>query len=143
MATADNQAMIRRVFDDIWNDKKRDAIDELYHENLLSHGFGAEDGDLQTYKEYFDLITNAFPDIEFEVGETFSDGKMAAATWTASGTHDGEFMGVEPTGIASSVTGISVNRIEDGKITETWMNFDSLKLMQTIGAVPEPAPADD
>lgn len=48
-------------------------------------------------------------------------------------------MGIEPTGNASTVTGISVSRIEDGKIVEAWMNFDSLKMMQNIGAAPAEA----
>ena len=143
MTSAENQELTRRVFEEMWNDQQRDLIDELYSEDLRSHGFGAEEGDLQTYKEWFDLITNAFPDIEFEVGEIFSDGEMVATTWTASGTHEGELMGIEPTGNASTVTGISVSRVEDGKIVEAWMNFDSLKMMQNIGAAPEPAPADD
>jgi predicted ester cyclase len=143
MTSAENQEVMRRVFEELWNDQQRALIDELYSENLRSHGFGAEEGDLQTYKEYFDLITSAFPDIEFEVGRTFSDGEMVAATWTASGTHKGELMGIEPTGNASTVTGISVSRFEEGRIVEAWMNFDSLKMMQNIGAAPEPAPADD
>lgn len=80
MASVENQKLMRRVFEELWNDKQRDLIDELYSENLRSHGFGAEEGGLQTYKEYFDLITKGFPDIEFAVGQTFSDGEMVAAT---------------------------------------------------------------
>jgi len=147
MCADENKELVRRMFEEVWNGKQRDGLDELYSEDLVAHGFGAEDGDLDsykeyfdlvtTYKEYFDLVTNAFPDVEFEVGELFSDGTMVAATWRASGTHEGALMGVAPAGNSSTVSGIGVDRIEDGKIVESWMTFDCLKMMQNVDAVPE------
>jgi len=143
MPNAENEKLARRVIEDVWNEKQRDLIDDLFSEDYRGHGFGSEDGDLQAYKDYFDMITTAFPDVEFEIGLIFSDEEMVATSWKVTGTHEGELMGIEPTGNTSSVTGLSIDRIAGGKVVESWMNFDSLKMMQNIGAVPEMVPADD
>ena len=143
MPNAENEKLARRVIEDVWNEKQRDLIDDLFSEAYRGHGFGSEDGDLQAYKDYFDMITTAFPDVEFEIGLIFSDEEMVATSWKVTGTHEGELMGIEPTGNTSSVTGLSIDRIAGGKVVESWMNFDSLKMMQNIGAVPEMVPADD
>ena len=141
MTYQENIDLTRRMFEDIWNAKQRSSIDEYYSADMKSHGFGAEEGDIETYKQWYDLITTAFPDIEFEVGEVFADEHMTAATWRATGTHDGELMGLEPTGNRGTVSGISINRVEDGEMVETWMNFDSLKMMEIVGAAKGMAPA--
>ena len=57
--------------------------------------------------------------------------------WTGSGTHQGELIGVAPTGNQVTITGISINRISGGKIEESWTNYDALGMMQQIGAIPE------
>ena len=137
MTTEDVEELTRRVYEDVWNAKRRDRVGEYLSEDFVGHGFGADDGDLETYEAWYDLVTGAFPDVTFELEEVFGDETMVATTWTATGTHDGAFMGIEPTGNRGTVRGITVHRIEDGKIVEGWMNFDSLKMMQTIGAIPE------
>jgi len=143
MTSKDNVDLTRRVFEDVWNGKQRDRIDEYFDEGMTSHGYGVEEGDLDAYKTQYDTISGAFPDIEFELGEVFGDETRSAATWVASGTHEGELMGVEPTGNASSVSGISVHKHEGDKIVEAWTSYDSLRMMQNVEAVPEMMPADD
>ncbi len=63
---------------------------------------------------------------------------MVATRWVASGTHQGELMGIAPTGNRVTVAGTSVERVVDGKIEETWDNYDALGMMQQIGAIPSP-----
>ena len=58
--------------------------------------------------------------------------------WTGRGTHQGELMGVPPSGNRTEVSGITINRISEGKIAETWTNYDALGMMQQIGAIPSP-----
>lgn len=58
--------------------------------------------------------------------------------WTGSGTHVGEVNGIPPTGEAVGVDAISVHRMADGKIAETWEIWDTLGLLQQIGVVPAP-----
>lgn len=143
MSTTDTKRLTRRMFDEIWNEKDRAKIDEFYHEDFVGHGFGAEDGDVDGYKEWFDVITAAFPDLHFTVDNLFEDGDLGGCTWTATGTNEGSFMGFDPTNEKSSVQGVSVHRVKDGKITEAWMQYDAMKVLQTVGAMPEQAPAAD
>ena len=56
--------------------------------------------------------------------------------WTATGIHQGEFMGTAPAGKRFTITGISIHHIADGKIVEEWEQWDSLGLMQQLGVVP-------
>ncbi len=58
--------------------------------------------------------------------------------WSARGTHQGDLMGVGPTGNQVQITGITISRIEDGKIAEDWINYDAMGMMQQIGAIPSP-----
>jgi len=138
-----NEKLVREMFDEVWNDKDRDAIDEFYTDDFTGHGFGGDEGDLDGYKEFYDLITSAFSDIQFEMDVLFSDDDLAGATWHATATHDGPFMGFEPTKKESTINGISLHRVEDGKVAEAWMQYDAMKLLQVVGAVPDLAPAAD
>ena len=61
--------------------------------------------------------------------------------WTATGTHDGDALGVPASGKTTTVTGIGIDRFEDGKIVEVWGNWDTLGMLQQIGAIPEPQAA--
>ncbi|MER3404875.1 MAG: hypothetical protein C4289_06680, partial [Chloroflexota bacterium] len=69
-------------------------------------------------------------------------GDKVATRWTAvSGPHKGEFMGIPPTGQQATVTGITISRLADGRIVEEWLNWDTLGLLQQLGAVPTPEQA--
>lgn len=69
-----------------------------------------------------------------------AEGETVALRYTARGTHEGEFLGLEPTGDRVSVSGMEMYRVEDGKITEIWTSYDALGLFQELGAIP---PLDD
>jgi predicted ester cyclase len=61
--------------------------------------------------------------------------------WSSTGTHNGVFMGIPPTGKPTTVTGIDIFRIAGGKLVELWQNWDQLGLLQQIGAIPAPGQA--
>ena len=64
-----------------------------------------------------------------------------AVRWTGTGTHNSELNGIPATGNAVEVAALTVHRMEDGKIAESWTVWDTLGLMQQIGAVPTQAAA--
>ena len=68
-------------------------------------------------------------------------GDRVATRWRARGTHQGELMGVAPTGNRVEITGIQISRISGGKIAEEWVNYDAMSMMQQIGAIPSPGQA--
>jgi predicted ester cyclase len=67
-----------------------------------------------------------------------TEGDKVAVRGTISGTHQGDLMGIPPTGRQVTVTLIDVNRIEDGKLVERWGVSDMLGMMQQLGVIPEP-----
>jgi hypothetical protein len=71
-----------------------------------------------------------------------AEGDMVATRFTSRGTHRGVFMGVEPTNKELSWTGITIDRISEGRIVESWANWDMLGMMQQLGVVAEPGPED-
>ncbi|MAW62886.1 MAG: ester cyclase [Acidobacteria bacterium] len=87
-------------------------------------------------RELLGVYTAAFPDVDFTVENQMSDGDQVVTRWTARATHSGEFDGVQPTGKSVMFTGITISRLENGRLVEEWENFDELSLMRQIGALP-------
>ena len=140
----ENKAIARRALEEVWSGQgDLDAADELYAPNWLDHD-PASPEDIrgpEGAKELASMYRNAFPDNRYSVEEQVAEGDMVVTRWIASGTHQGEIMGIAPTGNRVTYAGTSVERIVDGKIEETWDNYDALGMMQQIGAIPSPEEA--
>lgn len=76
----------------------------------------------------------AFPDVQIVIDDQVAEGDRVASRWLNLGTHTGEFMGIAPTGKHVSFSGMSIDRIEGGKVVESWMNWDELGLLRQLGA---------
>ena len=77
------------------------------------------------------------------IEDLIAEGNKIVARWRSHATHQGEYMGIPPSGKEVEFTGISVYRIEAGKIAESWNVEDQLGLMQQIGAIPEPEQSEE
>lgn len=109
--------------------------DVFHHGAWMGDVSGAE-----AMTEGFQTLLTGFPDLSVQLDVVVADGPLVAANWTASGTQDGTFLGVEPTGRAGSWHGINVWRIDCGKVVESWSQLDQVGRLQVIGALPA---ADD
>ena len=137
--STNNEALVRRFFEEFCNDRRAEVADELIASDYVSHGPQAPpaegpDGVRQGVGLYQDSV-----DGHWTVQEMFSAGDRVVARWLGTGTHRGELMGIDPTGKPISVEAISVFRVENGKIAEEWTVWDALGLLQQVGAVPAPA----
>jgi len=93
-------------------------------------------------RRFFSAYIAAFPDLRFDAEDLIASGDRVAARVRCTGTHDGDFMGMPATGRSVAVQAIDIIRFGDeGLAHEHWGVFDSLKMMQQLGAIPEPAPA--
>ena len=81
---------------------------------------------------------SAFPDFHVTIEDQIAEGDRVATRWTMRGTHEGEFRGISPTGKQITVTGIGIFRFSDGKVVESWDNFDQLGMMRQLGVIPSP-----
>ena len=84
------------------------------------------------------MYRNAFPDLHFTIDEQIAEGDKVVTRWTAHGTNKGELLGMPATDKSTTVTGIAVDRIANGKIAESWGIFDQFGMMQQLGVIPMP-----
>jgi steroid delta-isomerase-like uncharacterized protein len=134
----ENKALVRRYFEEIWDKGNLDLIDELFTTNFVRHGPTATEGEVHGQEGFESLVSmyrSALPDLRIPIEDQIAEGDRVVTRWRARGTHQGELMGNAPTGNPASVTGILVDRISGGKIEEEWVDYDTLHLMQQIGAL--------
>jgi steroid delta-isomerase-like uncharacterized protein len=130
----------RGIFEEVWNQKRVEKIDELVATDYIHHDVLSPDQQgIDAYKQFVHLYRNAFPDIHFKIEDEIADGDTVVIRWTVTGTHNGDLPGLPRTGKAISVTGITIARLSDGKFVEAWNNWDALGMMQQLGAVPTEA----
>jgi predicted ester cyclase len=127
MPAEGNKALVSREQEELWNHTgDLDAAEDL---------FAAEQAEA-TRREAADF-RQGFPDVASTEEDLIAEGDKVVASWKVRATHQGEYVGTPPTGKAVEFTGISVYRIEAGKISESWTVEDELGLMRQIGAVAE------
>ncbi len=136
----ENKALVRRAFEEIWNQGNLDAVGEFCADDYVLHDpmVPEEVRGPEGFRSYVATFRNAFPDLEFTIEDELAEGDRVATRYSARGTHRGELMGVAPSGNRIAVTGIVISRISGGKFTEAWVSGDDLGLMQQIGVVPSP-----
>ncbi len=140
----ENKRISRRVVEEAFSQGNVDVIDELVGENFMNHD-PASPPDLlpgrEGLKQLVRFYKTAFPDAQVTVEDQIAEGDKVATRYTGQGTHQGDFAGIPATGRQVTVTGISIDRIEGGKIVETWNQLDQVGMLQQLGAIPEQAPA--
>jgi steroid delta-isomerase-like uncharacterized protein len=142
MSTEQNKAVVRRLFEEAFGKGNLAVLDEIVAPNQVNGGPGALPAMPSGPEGVKMLITtyrNAFPDLHFTIDEQVAEGNTVVTRWTAHGTHNGEFAGIPPTGKSATVVGIGLDRVEDGKIVESWGLFDQFGMLQQLGVIPAPA----
>jgi predicted ester cyclase len=86
-------------------------------------------------KQTLAMFREGFPDLTSEILNSCSAGDMAAVHWVSRGTHEGEFMNIEPTGAQIEFEGMEFVRFEDGKIVESHVVWDALGVLGQLGVV--------
>jgi len=133
--SAENKALVRRLFEELWSKGNLIVADELFAANYLHHDPSTPDlgRGPEGEKKRATLYRNAFPDLRVTIDDLIVEGDTVVTRWTARATHKGELRGIAPTGRQITVTGISIARISGGKFVEGWVNWDALGLMQQLG----------
>lgn len=134
------KAIVRRLYTEAFNHGgDLAAIDEFIAVDFVDH---AAPPGLPPGREGFKVLVTAWrsaiPDIWFTVDTVVAEGDTVALAWTGGGTQNGELMGIPPTGRQGRLSGMTFNRIADGRIVERWGNSDDLGLLQQLGVMPAP-----
>ena len=133
---ASDEAVVRRYYEQMCNERKNEIAPELFtpehqlHDPQVTAGPGP-DGIAETVSVYQRGV-----DGHWGIEELFSTRDRVVVRWTGTGTHVGEVNGIPPTGNKVRVDAISIHRMEDGKIAESWEVWDTLGFLQQVGVVP-------
>jgi steroid delta-isomerase-like uncharacterized protein len=133
-----NKMLIRRAIEEAYNQGKLEVIDELVDGDFVVHVGSQEVHGPAAMKQYVAELRGAFPDLRLTIESQIAGGDMVVTRWTARGTHTGSYQGIPPTGKQGSMTGIDIDRFDNGKAVECWTNADELGLLQQLGVIPGP-----
>jgi steroid delta-isomerase-like uncharacterized protein len=138
-----SKTLVRRYFGELMSQGNLELIDELFADNCafriptLPEAVRGREG----MRQFVTGLRTGFPDIKFEIERIAAEGDKAAARWTITGTHEGEFLGIPPSGNRVHDQGVDIFRIANGRIVEIYVNENDLGLLQQLGAIPTAVPA--
>jgi predicted ester cyclase len=133
-----NKELVASFIDELFTQGDLSAVDRYLHPKLINHDPpfpGAPDGP-EGMRQVAAMFRQALPDWHSDVEQLVGEADLVVERFTASGTHRGELMGVQPTGNVLVLRGIQMFRIEDGMIIERWGRLDEVGLMRQLGLVP-------
>jgi len=130
----ENKDLARRSWELLEN---LDILDEVYATDLVWHEPDQDIQGLEEARQFVSMYKTAFPDLSATVEDVIAEGGKVVTRYTVRGTHQGEMEEFgPPTGRQVEVKGITIHRVEDGKIVEEWERYDNLSLLQQLGLAP-------
>ncbi len=138
MSAEENKALTRRVMEEMFNKGNLDVADELLAPDFVDHDPSMPEDvrGPEGFKEYVRAFRSASSDLHIRIEDQIAEGDKVVQRWTGTGTHDGDSMGIAPTGNRVEFTGMEISRISGGKVAEMWDNYDAMGMMQQMGAIP-------
>lgn len=139
MSIETNKAIVRRLFEEVLNKGNLAVADELVAADMMEHGNVAKAATgIETAKQVAIFCRNLFPDMHFAIEQMVAEEDKVTAYLTVTGSHQGNFMGMPPTGKQVSYLQIHILRIADGKMVEHWEVRDELTMLRQLGMAPTP-----
>ncbi len=133
-----NKKTLHRFYDEVLNQGNIDLIDELATSDYIEHDPLPGQGEqLQGLKDRVNAILKGLSP-KFTIEDVVAEGDKIVVRWTNSGTNNGEFMGMPPTGKSFTIAGIDILRFENGKMAEHWHVVDQLGMLMQLGIVSLP-----
>ena len=140
MPAEEDKEKVRRLYEEAYGEGKVEVVDEVLHSDFVCYDPNSESGEIrgaEAVKGEIEYFRNA--GLTFTVEDQIAEGDKVVTRWTAAGHHQGEYFGVGPTGKRIEMTGISIERFDEGgKLVEEWPEYDLLGALRQLEAVPEP-----
>jgi predicted ester cyclase len=133
-----NKAVIRRLIDEVWNQRAFDAADELFAPEAIIYesGVALPGAGPAIVKKGVGAFCAAYPDIRVTIDDMIAADDKVVVRWSSIGTHRGEMQGIAPTNRKVAANGIAIYRFGGGKVVEEWMNTDQLGILKQLGVIP-------
>lgn len=140
MSAETNAAAQQKFGAEVIKAKNVDAIDDLVAGDFVDHDPAPDQGPGPAgLKDFWKAFHGASSDLVVEVDRLVADDDCVAIAYRASGTHDGDFLGIPATGRSFEVRGLQIGRFEDGMLVERWGSSDQLGILQQVGATSVPS----
>lgn len=135
VAATQNKKLVRRFYEEVWDNGNLDVCDEVFAPDYVRHDLRATDpvSGPEGQKRIAADFRSAFPDLRVEVDLLLADGDYVVGRWTASGTHLGTWGALKPTGRRATFSAVNIFRFENGKVAEIWNHRDDLGLREQVG----------
>ena len=126
----------QKKFGEAVNTGNYELFNKLVAENNIDHDPAPNQAQgPEGYTAFFSMMRSAFPDMKLAVEHLSADEDTVSFAYRVTGTHDGEFMGIAPTGKSINIRGMQISKFKDGKMVERWGSSDELGLLKQIGAI--------
>ncbi len=131
----DNKAIVRRLYEEVWNKRRLAVVDELISRSHALSDPLASNSQIgpELYKRRVVELTTGFPDLRFTIEDMIAEKGKVVTSWTISGTHKSGFMDIPATGKKVSVEGITIHYLTNGKILDSCARWDALGLLRQLG----------
>ena len=137
MSTEENKEVERRIIEEIFDKRDLAVADELIASNWVYRGLGGmEFVGHEGLKQMLTLLDTAFPDFHMTVDDIVAEGDKVVCLFTFQGTHQGEFLGIPPTGKQVTNHAVAIARFAGGKQAEVLTITNELRMMQQMGVGP-------
>jgi steroid delta-isomerase-like uncharacterized protein len=133
MSQEKNKAIVRRFFEEAWNQQNLNVIDEIFASTVV---FNGQPITRDALKQALAGRRSAFPDVHVTVDDQVAEGEKVSTRRTWRATHQGPYRGIAATGKQVKWAQISVVRFSRGRIVEDWAVADELSILQQLGALP-------
>ena len=144
MSAEENKALVRRYVEEFVDRSNFDLSEEIFALNFVRYDAGPDQvSRVEDLKHFFAMLHSGFPGFQSTIEDLLSEGDKVALRFTFRGIHQGEFMGIAPTGKEVTMSGIDILRVADGKLVEMWNQEDVLGMMRQLGAIPEPDQSEE
>jgi steroid delta-isomerase-like uncharacterized protein len=135
----ENRGLVRRFYDELWNQSKLELIPELLAEDFRFHGSaGTTLRGRSPFADYVRLVCSAFADFHHHVESMLAEDNRVAARLQSTGTHRGRLFGIEATGKNISIAAAAVFTIGGHQLRSAWVLADRYELMRQLGAISQP-----
>ena len=129
--------LVTRFFEEVLNGQSAEAATAILDPNFTAHHPAFPDvHGVDGVLSMVGMFHAAFPDLRYSVVEPLAQDNRAAVRWTATGTHEGPFFGIEPTHRSATIAGADVFHAADGRLVASWVNSDFFGLFRQLGSFP-------
>ena len=133
----DAKSLVRHFYDAV-GAGNLSVIDELVADEFVDREeLPGLEPNKEGVKQFFVMLRSAFPDLRMEIREMLADDDLVSVRVIATGTQEGDFMGMSSSGRRIEVQVFDIFRIRDGQLTEHWGLMDAMTMMQQLGGMPE------